>query len=177
MARMSGFEKVANIRDDACIFASVTAPSRFHRTKGSGEPSPKYDGSSSRDAQHWLRKIWSRVRTALARHNIPIYGFRVAEPHHDGTPHWHLLLFAPQTRMQEARKIIRSYWLSEDGDEPGAARHRVVFKDVDPEKGSATGYIAKYVSKAIDVAHIECDQNGLEGKSAAERVVAHWQMG
>ena len=40
--------------------------------------------------------------------------------------------------------------LEEDGDEKGASENRCDFKLIDPKKGSATGYLAKYVCKNID---------------------------
>ncbi|MDN3519113.1 replication endonuclease [Aquisalimonas lutea] len=35
-------------------------------------------------------------------------------------------------------------------DEPGASRHRFQVERIDPQRGTATGYVAKYVAKGID---------------------------
>jgi len=44
----------------------------------------------------------------------------VAEPHHDGTPHWHLLLFLRHEEVEYATAIFRKHAMREDGQEPGA---------------------------------------------------------
>ncbi len=51
---------------------------------------------------------------------IRAFGFRVAEPHHDGTPHWHLLLFLRPEEVEFATAVFRKHALKEDGYEPGA---------------------------------------------------------
>ncbi len=65
---------------------------------------------------------------------IHVYGFRVAEPQHDGTPHWHLLLFMPPKDVKQVGSIIRDYAMREDGvgldgdidgGEPESAAERV----------------------------------------------------
>ena len=74
----------------------------------------------------------------------------VAEPHHDGTPQWHLLLFLRPEEVEYATAIFRKHAMREDGQEPGAQDHRFTVKPIDEQFGSATGYIAKYISKNID---------------------------
>ena len=79
-----------------------------------------------------------------------MYGFRISEPQHDGTPHWHLLIFAENKKLKIIQNTIKSYALKDSSTEKGALKNRVNFKTIDPSKGSAAGYIAKYVAKNID---------------------------
>lgn len=83
------------------------------------------------------------------RNGIRVFGFRVVEPHHDETPHWHLLLFMRPEHIEPATAIFRKHAMREDGNEHGAAENRFEMKPIEKEKGSATGYIAKYISKTL----------------------------
>lgn len=166
MTRIAGFEAVAKGVGDVAEFVTLTTPSRFHpkRTASNGKPidNPKFDGSTPRDAQKYLTKIWALIRAKLARLGVRPYGFRVAEPHHDGCPHWHMILFCAVSAVQTLRDVIRHYAMRDSGTEQGAAEHRVTFEAIDPRKGSAAGYIAKYVSKNIDGGNYQV-QGDLEG--------------
>ena len=67
---------------------------------------------------------------------------------------------------------MRRYALAEDGDEPGAAAHRFTAIAIDRSRGTAAGYIPKYISKNIDGYGLETDINGGNSQTAAERVNA-----
>ena len=75
----------------------------------------------------------------MHRKGIRPYGFRVVEPHHDGTPHWHLLLFMPEQHREIVRGVFRTYALLDSGNEPGAQEHRFKAVGIDPQKGTAAG--------------------------------------
>lgn len=150
MTRMRGFEEVAKERGDVAEFVTLTCPSAFHSMLSSGGPNPEYAGFSVRESQAWLSKMWARSRSKFKRKSILVYGFRVAEPHHDGTPHWHMVLFCAPHQVEALRFVLRSHWLSEYAQERGGEAHRIEFKTIDPAQGSATGYISKYVAKNID---------------------------
>ncbi|EKI33612.1 bacteriophage replication A family protein, partial [Escherichia coli 07798] len=77
-----------------------------------------------KDAQRYLCRIWSLMRTAFKDNDLQVYGLRVVEPHHDGTPHWHMMLFCHPRQRNQIIEIMRRYALKEDGDERGAARNR-----------------------------------------------------
>ena len=160
MLRINGFEQIARECGDQGIFITWTCPSRFHAMQHSGKPNDKFDGSTPREANAYLGKMTSLCRSALARRGIGLYGFRIAEPHHDGCPHWHLLLFVRPTakyktaHLQDvagrAIRIMKRYAWRVDRGEPGAFARRLDVKRIDWAKGSAAGYIAKYVAKNID---------------------------
>lgn len=154
MTRIAGFEAIAVGVGHAGEFVTLTAPSKYHpkRTAEGGrvEDNPRYSGAAPRQAQGYLARLWANIRAKLHRMGIAPYGFRIAEPHHDATPHWHLLLFMAAEVVEQFRAIFTAYALREDGDEAGARAARVTFKAIDWKRGSAAGYVAKYVSKNID---------------------------
>lgn len=173
MARLSGFEKVAIERGDLSVFYTITAPSKYHAYRSNPcIPNEKYEGATPIETQVYLNTVWQRIRAKLAREKIDYYGFRVAEPHHDGTPHWHMLLFASPEQMSRLSNIIMHYALMEDGDEQGAQKYRFKAEIIDKNKGSATGYIAKYIAKNIDGLGLDTDINHHDAKNAALRIRA-----
>lgn len=275
MVRVRGFDEVAQLLRHKRDFWTMTAPSRFHRwtTVGSKKnqkvvrENPRWDGSTPSDAQHWLCDVWARIRSALDKCGIRLYGFRVVEAHHDGTPHWHAAMFySPfwkrpiawdedgnvtawaddETRAAapRVRAIVRRYCIAEERAEvraalkaetraeivcgrmteravkamrhvtpramkaaakaddlmqhaqellavaltarkarrkaqrllAGAEDHRCDFKDIDPNKGDAAGYLAKYITKAIasDEAGelVQQDLYGYDAGDSARRVDA-----
>jgi len=157
MTRIRGCEEIADENNHCGLFITNTTPSAFHAwtvVNGVRRKNNKYDGiTTPTDAQKWMCKIWSRARAAINRAGIQIYGFRVAEPHHDGTPHWHMLLWVVDGRENEVVEIIKKYWLAEYGEERGADKYRV--KSVTMNKGGAAGYIAKYITKNVGNINLE----------------------
>ena len=132
----------------------------------------RYDGTLPGQAQTYLANVWCRIRAKLARQGIRLYGFRIAEPNHDGTPHWHLLVFAPSEKLADLQATVWKYALQDSPKEPGASTHRVDFKPIDAGKGTAAGYIAKYVAKNIDGFKLDTDLYGNDGVTASHRVEA-----
>ncbi|PKG97044.1 hypothetical protein CXF95_21730 [Paraglaciecola sp. MB-3u-78] len=173
MVRMRGFEELSKEHGHQGIFITITCPSKYHAVYSkSGQPNPKYQHLTPYQANQYLCGLWSRIRAQWNRKDIKPYGFRVSEPQHDGTPHWHILLFVEPQHIDELKQVVSHYALEEDGDEKCAAQNRCDFKLIDPEKGSATGYIAKYVSKNIDGLGLDVGVYGENPITAAQRVDA-----
>ena len=171
MVRIRGTEDLSKALGHKTVLYMITAPSRMHaRCFKSGTANPKYDGTNPRQAQAYLSQLWSQIRAKLARDGLDYYGFRVVELHHDGCPHWHLLLFMNKESIKPITNKMREYALREDGDEKGAHKYRFNHVIVDPKKGSATGYIAKYISKNIDGFGVDDDFYGHAAKTSAQRI-------
>lgn len=174
MVRCRGMEEFAENDDEdwRAALITITAPSKFHVASVDGRRNPKYNGASARDIQVYLTRLWARARAALKRRGLIYFGIRIVEPHHDGTPHWHVLIFMRRQDRAAILAILRKYALEEDGDEPGAALRRFQVEHVDPAKGSAIGYIAKYIAKNIDGFMVGEDSYGTDAIASAVRVEA-----
>ena len=173
MVRMRGFEELSKSHGHQGIFITITCPSKYHAVHSiSGQRNAKYQSLTPYQANQYLCNVWSRIRAEWNRKDIKPYGFRVAEPQHDGTPHWHILLFVEPQQINDVKNTISHYALQEDGDEKGAIENRCDFKIIDPKIGSATGYIAKYVSKNIDGEGLDKGVYGEDPITAAQRVDA-----
>ncbi|MGF1764824.1 replication endonuclease [Aliivibrio kagoshimensis] len=170
MVRCRGCEDIGNELGLQGLFLTLTAPSKYHNSYKKGGFIDHWNGASPRDTQTYLNTIWQRIRAKLGREEIRWFGVRVAEPHHDGTPHWHLLLWVKPEEVAFVRDVFITYATKEDRNElhpkqekekkkpfrkgdyvgPLDYRPRCDIGLIDPALGTATGYIAKYISKNID---------------------------
>ncbi len=167
MARARGMGELADRAGWACMLITVTVPSRMHATPGNN----RYDSTSPDCAQRYLTGVWARTRAAWARAGIRTHGLRAAEPHRDGTPHWHLAVWVPGEDMAAAYETLERYALADSPDEPGARAHRITMTVADSVR--AVGYVAKYVAKNVDGAYLATDQaSGLPAGDGAARARA-----
>lgn len=176
MTRIRGFEEVAAEAGHVGLFVTLTCPSAFHARHVSGERNERWNGATIRGGRDWLQKMWARARAKFARLSIIVYGVRVAEPHHDGTPHWHLMLFCAPQDMRTVRRVLHMLWCAEYREEVvnrRALKARRKFVLIRPEKGTAAGYCAKYVAKNIDGYKLDGDdESELQGTEAARAIEA-----
>lgn len=189
MVRIAGLEEYARKLGYVGYFFTVTCPSKYHAAlKSFGQRNPKYKGHSQRDAQDYLCKLWARFRSHAKRitkyklEEWEFFGIRVAEPHHDGTPHWHLMLFINPDHADDVIKSLRHYATEEDRHElktPRKERARFDVKKIkdgiNPKTGkeySAAGYIAKYIAKNIDGEYVDVDHYGQDAKTSAKAITA-----
>lgn len=179
ITRINGLETVAKGLDHDGIFITLTAPSRFHRMTQifSGGKLVKvisnknYEGSTPRDAQDHLNNVWGRIQAKLGREKIKSYGFRIAEPHHDGTPHFHFLLFVDKKHTDQLISIFQLWALKDSPEEKGALKHRLkverIKTGINPSTGreySATGYLIKYICKNVDGYGIDNTEKSASGR-------------
>ena len=244
MTRCRGYEDIGSLLNLQGMFLTLTAPGKYHNSYRSGGFIPHWNGASPSQAQAYLNNVWQRIRAKLDRDGIRWFGLRVAEPHHDGTPHWHLLLWVKPQDALAASDIFIRYAVHEDAMElfkksdlyypvtyqatrycapvvesnngfkvprkiyakdfpcqvanlrpkvdipdlvRAASMHdqvtmlnidykaRCDVKFIDPNQGTATGYIAKYISKNIDgyaMDELVSDETGKSVKDMAKNVTA-----
>ncbi|UZX94729.1 replication endonuclease [Yersinia ruckeri] len=179
MSNIAGIEGFAASQHHCGLFVTITTPSKYHPTRKIGKKADKrvqlnhkWDGEaySPKDGQRYLCGIWGKMRTAFKDRELKVYGMRVVEPHHDGTPHWHMLLFCHPKQRREVIAVMRKYALKEDGDERGAEENRFQCKHM--YKGCAAGYIAKYIAKNIDGYALEGELDFETGKPLSDAAAA-----
>ncbi|SKA72264.1 replication endonuclease, partial [Enterovibrio nigricans] len=132
------------------LFVSWTLPSKYHRN------SAKWCGCTVKEAHQVLMDKWELVRSHFAKHDVPWFGLRVAEPHKDGTPHAHLFLHVPASYKDRAVCVLNEIACREDEDElytPRLKKKRIDIKFADPQK-DPVGYLVKYISKNVNGAHM-----------------------
>ncbi|EXU76002.1 replication endonuclease [Erwinia mallotivora] len=176
MACVKGLELIAEMRGDCAVFYTITCPSRFHATLNNGRPNPKWTRATVRQSSDYLVDTFAAFRKAMHKAGLRWYGIRVAEPHHDGTVHWHLLCFMRKKERRSITAMLRKFAIREDREELGNnTGPRFKSELINPRKGTPTSYIAKYISKNIDGRGLAKEISKETGKSlrdSAEHVSA-----
>lgn len=139
-ALMKGLESFAGAAEKTWAFVTLTAPPNMHPNPSHGKNT--WDGTTPDQAHAWLHDAWHRAEARLRKLGIVISGLRVAEPHKDGCPHWHVLIFADPFEMAEIEATLREQeeWATDAG-----------MKFVRSNgKASAASYAFKYVMKTVN---------------------------
>jgi hypothetical protein len=124
------------------IFLTLTLPPEWH-------PSPKVGNRTWTPdraphlADAALRRMWARFRALLADRDIATLGLRVWEPHRDGCPHAHALLYVEPGQVEAVDDALQTV-CPELGPGRRVASKLVV---VDRKRASPATYIAKYILK------------------------------
>ncbi|MEB5749147.1 replication endonuclease [Leclercia adecarboxylata] len=176
MACVKGLELIAEMRSDCAVFYTITCPSRFHATLNNGRPNPKWTNETVRQSSDYLVETFAAFRKAMHKAGLRWYGVRVAEPHHDGTVHWHLLCFMRKKDRRAITALLRKFAIRKDREELGKnTGPRFKSELINPRKGTPTSYIAKYISKNIDgrgLAKEVSKETGRSLRDSAEHVTA-----
>ena len=134
MVRIAGFEEYSKSMGWEGWFYTITTPSKFHAAHRSGNRNDKFSGASPRDAQQYLCKLWAQFRSLAKRETKSkpyaweFFGIRVAEPHHDGTPHWHILVFINPDHAKEVTEALKKFSEEEERQELIGLRDDIRFK-------------------------------------------------
>lgn len=158
------------------VFVTLTTPAQYHPSPSHGKSS--WTGLSVRDSHDWFNERWQHMRSDLAKHGIRLEGFRVTEPHKDGSEHWHIMVYVIKNQMETIKSTFSGYF--------GHSDHAVKFITdfAAPGKGekgkaSAASYMLKYVIKSINRGaaagtSAADDQNFLQEADAADAWRSTW---
>jgi len=141
MTRMNGIETVAQSAGLVCLFITLTAASKYHRkrfVKGYDKTgircdvldyyidNPNYqkmlevtdkDGevktlpNTPQQSHEFIKRIMGRSIAKFKRQKIDYVAYKVVEPNHDGTVHWHLAFFVQPEQKALVQSIFEHYAL------------------------------------------------------------------
>ena len=123
---------------------TLTLPSKYHKYKTNKktkalEPNYNYDGTTPREAVKVLTKMFAKLRQDRSLKELTrderMY-FRVNEPHKNGTPHTHILLFVPEHRIN---RVVTAFKRLFD----------IRANDIQTDIQNATSYVMKYINKTL----------------------------
>ncbi|EIZ6339297.1 TPA: replication endonuclease [Salmonella enterica] len=166
MTRVKGMEELAeldNLAQDSDyigLFFTWTAPRQYHAWLETGRRNRKWNGASPRETQHYFTRAFKNCSTALTRRGVDIFGMHITESHHDGTPHWHGILFVRREQEATLREVFEYYANAENcgcsctSHRPGTGKpptqSQLMIKPINKRQGSATAYITKHICRNIE---------------------------
>lgn len=173
-AVVKGMEHHGDEHDMQAFFITLTLPGEYHpfiagaRTADGSYPHARvnddWNPTLGPQAQ-WtqLQKRWERIRARLAKYE-PLreyFGIAVPEPHKDGTPHLHAMVWLPKYVEHDGRRLgtgMVLHGILRDLAPDRQAKLEIVRKRADrcrpdgtvKRYASPASYVMKYVLKSLD---------------------------
>ena len=107
MMRMFGAAKYAQSQQYNAHLVTILCPKEMKASYNGGRLNRNYINSSAREANDFINKVWKNTRSALDKKTKNYFGFRVAEPCKDGSPHWHMVVYSSQDETELVISTLR----------------------------------------------------------------------
>lgn len=123
-AQTQGMEAMADRFGLVPLFLTLTLPGRFHphptsKTFLDREWTPR---EGPRTAWTRLQGDWALLRAHLHNHGVDTFGLRVAEPHKDGCPHLHALIWVRPSDVMTVYRCMAGIFPERPRRKNGAGR-------------------------------------------------------
>lgn len=155
--RVNSLFKYANMMELKPVFLTITCPSEYHPSSKNYDPNISVKDSVRYLSEKWasfLRlKVFTHIKKAINHNMIFI---RVIEPHKNGCPHCHVMIFIPKNYVHKVRITFKRHFTA-DGASTYAQNFRYTWHN---ESGGSVAYILKYINKTFK--HALNDQMTLE---------------
>ena len=151
-AHAVGLEKYCTKVGLQGYFVTLTLPGRYHPNPKTGHNT--WTGFTHIEGHDELQRRWRQLQRETSRIFGKMLGVRVEEPHTDGCPHWHLLIYIDVKHEEAFRKLIAHFF----GDS-----HAAEVVAIDPQKGKGASYVMKYILPVLNA----------EADTTAARYQAH----
>lgn len=146
-AQLLGMQTLAERRGLSAVFLTLTLPPRYHPNPTQGRRS--WTSAVGIEAgKKALQNDWRRFLRRLDKHEIDVvFGAAFKEPHKDGTPHLHALVWVAPEHVDDVIRIL---------GETAPGRHRTDAKVIDPNYQGPRGpakpitYLMKYLIKSVN---------------------------
>ena len=145
----------------AGVYVTVTLPTEFHPNPR-GNKAGYNPGNSPKRADQELQHRLARMRARMARKDMPTFGIRVFEPHRDGCPHAHLMLYMPEGDIERLDAMLLDLFPEATPGQRVASR----CVRIDTEMSAAPSYLVK---------HLVSDEDRVRAW-ASERGLRRWAM-
>lgn len=182
-----GYERLAEKKGFTWLFITITLPARFHPNPTKGKSA--WDGSSALEAKKWFQAINRNMQKEIGRKEgasthlkfgiNTAFGQRVIEPHKDGSPHWHIMLYCDPLLAEDYKNLFNRFF-----GHINESKHavKIVEKGINengnklPEDkiSKGAGYIYKYILKFAGLEDVNTIQTqGQAGEKEIEEAVGN----
>lgn len=145
--RIDSLNKEAEYRGLVPVFLTITLPGEFHRMKRQfpnmkDSPmidNPNYNGMTPSESVKVLTKMFAKLRQDRSLKELDKSErmfYRVNEPHKDGTPHTHILLYIPPERIERVKAAFERLY-NKNGNK------------IETDLRSPKSYVMKYINKTL----------------------------
>ncbi|ACT05795.1 replication gene A protein [Dickeya chrysanthemi Ech1591] len=148
-----------------CEVVTLTLPPSFHSIKQSGTPCVQWHGLTPKEAHRFLEAYWQKVRSALS--GTPIYGTRIVEPHHDATPHWHIIVYMPEQNRENVLSVFKKYAI-QLADKFTALDNNKLVTHTSVKNEAILHYLMKYMASSIPGVAEHCAKDDISGEYYAD---------